>query len=325
MNIFVTGATGFVGSSIARALLKRGDDVEAMARPGSNRGRLAATAVSWTSADLTQPDTLSGIFHGADAVVHAAGRLGEFGVPDDAYFQLHVEGTRALCAELLSMPTPPRLLYISSPGVLGPINGPPATEDAPLAPSNVYERSKADAETLVRANAEQGLPVVIARPEFIYGPGDTHVLGLFQAVQNGRFFYIGDGHNTCHPTYVDDAVNGILRALDAGRQGELYHIAGPEAVTFRELAATIAAALDVPEPRLALPRPLALSGAAVLEGAGRLTGFKPPLSRDGVAFFSENRRFSWAKAQQELSYEPQVNLTDGIARTVAWYREQGYL
>ena len=325
MNIFVTGATGFVGSSVTAALLQRGDDVQAMARSGSDRRRLAATAVSWTTADLTQPDSLTGIFHGADAVIHAAGRLGEFAVPDEAYFQLHVEGTRALCEELLGMPTPPRLLYISSPGVLGPISGPPAAENAPLAPSNVYERSKAEAERVVRVYAKQGLPVVIARPEFIYGPGDTHVLGIFQAVQNGRFFYIGSGHNTCHPTYLDDAVNGILRALDLGREGEIYHIAGPQPVTFRELAVTIAAALDVPEPRFALARPLAMSGAAVLEGIGRLTGFTPPLSRDGVAFFSEDRRFSWAKAQQELGYEPQVNLSDGVARTVAWYREQGYL
>lgn len=325
MNIVVTGATGFLGSAVTRALVARGDRVSAVAREASDRWRLAETAVTWMTADITDTTSLRNLFGRADAVVHAAGRLGQFGVPESAYVALHEQGTRNLCAALAALPAPPRLLHISSPGVLGPINGSPAAEEQPLAPSNAYERSKAAGEAVVTSFVAQGLPAVVVRPEFVYGPRDTHVLGLFRAIHKGRFFYIGDGSNCCHPTYIDDAVAGIIAALDHGRVGETYHITGPRPLSFRELGATFAAALDVPPPRYAVPVPLARAGAALLEGAGRLSGIKPPLSGDGVAFFSENRAFSWAKAQRELAYQPQTDLAEGARQTVDWYRRQGYL
>jgi nucleoside-diphosphate-sugar epimerase len=170
-----------------------------------------------------------------------------------------------------------------------------------------------------------GLPLVIARPEFIYGPGDIHVLGLFRAIQRGIFFYIGDGNNTCHPTYVEDMVDGLLACLRRGAPGAVYHVAGPRPLPFRELAETIAAALGVPPPRWRVPRSLAWLGAAGLEAAGKLTGRDVPLSRTGVAFFSENRRSTFARAERELGFTPQVELEEGVAKTVAWYREQGLL
>ena len=198
-------------------------------------------------------------------------------------------------------------------------------ESSPLAPSNAYERSKALAETYAAELARGGLPLVIARPEFIYGPGDVHVLGLFRAIQRGVFFYIGNGENTCHPTYVDDMVDGLLACLRRGALGGVYHIAGPRPLPFRELAETIAAALGVPPPRWRVPRPLAWLGAAGLEAAGKLAGRDVPLSRTGVAFFSENRRSTYARAERELGFTPQVKLPEGVGRTVRWYREQGLL
>lgn len=325
MNIVITGATGFLGSAVARALVARGDRVSAVARETSDPWRLAGTAVTWHIADITDPAGLRELFGLADAVVHAAGRLGQFGVPQSDYFAIHEQGTRTVCEALAALPAPPRLLYISSPGVLGPVAGPPATEEQSPAPSNAYERSKAAGELVVTSFAEQGLPAIIVRPEFVYGPRDTHVLGLFRAIQQGRFFYIGDGENCCHPTYVHDAVTGIVAALDHGRVAETYHIAGPRPLSFREMGSTFAEALGVPAPRYAVPVPLARAVATVLEGAGRLSGMAPPLSRDGVSFFSENRAFSWAKAHRDLAYKPQTDLAEGARLTVDWYRRQGYL
>jgi UDP-glucose 4-epimerase len=144
-------------------------------------------------------------------------------------------------------------------------------------------------------------------------------------VQRGLFFYVGNGRSVCHPTYIADAVDGLLRCLAQGRAGEIYHITGSHPVTFRELGETIAAAAGVRSPWLAVPKPLAWLGALALEGVAGLLGRTPPLSRTGIAFFSENRRFSWQKAQRELGYMPQFDLAAGVAETVAWYRQQGLL
>lgn len=322
MKVAVTGATGFVGGALVRALLEEGHEVVGVKRPSSTQPTLPHPSLSWVNGDVTAPTSLHGLFEGVDWLIHAAGMLGQAGVPESVYFTLHEQGTNNVLAEAEQAGVS-RILYVSSPGVLGPIAGPPADETAPLAPSNPYERSKAAAEQVAQVYASAGLPVIIARPEFIYGPTDFHVLGLFKAVRDGRFFTINGGQYTCHPTYIDDAVAGMLLALRNGHSGQTYHITGPEPVTFRALGQTIAAALDVPPPRLNLPRWLAWLGAAGLELAGGLFKKPPPLSRTGVAFFSEDRRFSWQKAHEELGYTPQYDLQRGVAKTVAWYRENG--
>ena len=335
MKIGITGVTGFVGGALAVAMAAEGHEIVGVVRSTSEKkigcglvtkghSRINMDLISWREGDVTDPASLRGVFNGVDWLIHAAGMLGRAGVPDAEYFRLHEGGTANVLTEA-ERGRVKRVLYVSSPGVLGPISGPPADESASLSPSNPYERSKAAAERVALKFAREGLPVVIARPEFIYGPGDLHVLGLFQAVSNGRFFTIDGGRHTCHPTYIDDAVAGMIAALKNGRVGDIYHIAGPEPVTFRELGETIAAALNVPVPHFNLPRWLAWLGAVGLELLFGAIGRQPPLSRTGVAFFSEDRRFSWQKAHLQLSYTPQFDLERGVAATVKWYREQGLL
>jgi nucleoside-diphosphate-sugar epimerase len=210
--------------------------------------------------------------------------------------------------------------------VLGPIDDPPADEARPHAPSNVYETTKSAGEKLALALCRgQPLSCIVARPEFVYGPGDTHVLGLFQAIQKGRFFYIGSGENLVHPTFVTDAVQGMLLCGQAGAAGRVYHIAGPAPVSIHRLASILAEALGVRPPWLHVPKGAATMGAVGLEWASRIVPFRPPLSRGAINFFTETRAFSTARAEAELGYRPQVPLEEGVRRTVAWYRRVGVL
>jgi nucleoside-diphosphate-sugar epimerase len=325
MRVFITGATGFLGAALARALAQGGAEIHALARPTSNRSSLDDIPINWHEGDVTAPTNLSGAMAGASWIIHAAGRLGEVGVSEEAYNRLHVDGTRNVMAAALATGSQPRVLHVSSPGVLGPNRGGPAAEDAPYGPTNPYERSKAAAERVALEFASQGLPVVICRPGFVYGPGDRHVLGLLQAVRRGRFFFIDGGRHYCHPTFIADAVAGMLLCLRCGRSGAIYHIAGPRPVTFRELAETIASALGVRSPWMNVPRWSAMLVAIGFAVLRRVSGWKPSLSRTGVAFFSEDRIYSWLRAHDELGYTPEYDLVTGVARTIAWYRQQGWL
>jgi nucleoside-diphosphate-sugar epimerase len=323
--VLVTGASGFLGGALAAALVARGDRVRVLLRATSDAWRLDGLDVERVEGNVQEARSLRTAMDGVETVFHAAGMLGQPGVPEAAYTALHVEGTlnvvRAADAAGVA-----RVVYVSSPGLLGPIDDAPADEDARPSPTNPYERSKAAAEEALAAlPAPLRARVVTVRPEFVYGPGDTHVLRLFRSIARGVFFYIGSGRALCHPTYVDDAVRGILAAADRGAGGRVYHVAGPRPVTVRELGSTFAAALGVRAPFVRVPEaPLRLLVRA-LEIAAPIARRKPPLTTTGIDFFTMNRQFSTARARRELGWEPQIDLREGAARTVRWYREKGHL
>jgi nucleoside-diphosphate-sugar epimerase len=324
-RILVTGGTGFLGGALVRDLVADGALVRVLARPTSDLGRLAGLNVEIVYGDVLQPATLPPAMHGIEALYHLAGMLGGMPVPDAAYRALHIEGTAHVLEAALGAGVR-RVLHVSSPGVLGPIDGPPADETAPYAPTNVYERTKAEGERLaLAAAAQRSLSLTVARPEFVYGPGDTHVVGLYRTIQRGIFFYVGSGDTVVHPTYIDDAVRGMRLCLERGGAGRVYHVAGPQPVTVRELATTIAGALGVRSPWLRLPTWLAAIAALGFEAVAKIAGVRPPLSRGAIAFFTESRVFSTARAHAELGYVPRVSLAEGMRRTVAWCRERGLL
>jgi nucleoside-diphosphate-sugar epimerase len=323
--IVITGATGFLGGAIARALSTRGQVVRALVREDSDATSLDALGVEKTLGDVLATTTLARAFEGASAVIHCAGKLGRAGAVEDEYRRVHVEGTNNVL-EAARAAQVPRVVHVSSPGLLGPITGEDADEDAPTRPTNVYERAKAGAERVVREfEAIHGPRVVIVRPEFVYGPGDFHVLRLFKAIERRRFFYIGSGGALCHPTFVDDAVDGILAALEKGSAGRIYHLAGPRPVAIRHLAETIAAALGVAPPLVHVPEALVRATIRAMRPVARLARRELPIDESGVDFFTLDRHFSWQRAKSELGYSPKVELSAGAPRAVAWYREHGLL
>jgi nucleoside-diphosphate-sugar epimerase len=323
----VTGASGFLGGAVARALAERGESVRALVRRTSDVRALHRAGIATAVGDVVDGSGLSDAFARARVVVHAAGMLGRPGVADGEYEAVHVRGTLNV-VEAARAAGVERVVHVSSPGLLGPIgrSAPDADEEAPPNPTNAYERSKAAAEAALREEAARNGPLaVIVRPEFVYGPGDRHVLGLFRVIRRRRFVYVGRGEALCHPTYVDDAVGGILAAADRGRPGRTYHVAGPRPVPVRELVETFARACGVAPPFIHLPEWPVRFGVSVLERLTRRIGVALPLGSSAVDFFTLDRHFSWRRAEAELGFRPRVDLDEGARRAVRAYEEEGLI
>lgn len=326
-KFLVTGATGFLGKSLVRTLqAHKGTRVVALVRnPETARGHFSRD-VELIKGDITDKAKLPPFPADIDVVVHAAGMLGKFLVKEPVYHLVNAIGTENVLRACESAGIE-RFLLVSSAGVLGPIKEPPADESAPRAPSNGYERSKAEAEEITeRFHREGRIRATIVRPDFVYGPGDLHLLGFFRAIRDRRFFLIGTGASVLHPTYIEDVSNGIMLAIEYGNfTCSSFLIAGERYVTVRELYQIIASALDVPMRHVKLPKWAAYGTAGLLEVAGRLMGKEVPLTFSRVHFLTENRASKCDKARSTLKYMPTISVEEGVMETVRWYKTNGLL
>ena len=326
MRVALTGATGYTGRRLAEALLGRGDAVSALVRPGANASGLEARGARLVAGDLSDPAALARLVEGAGGVLHVAAVYRTAGHKDAYYREVNVAGTERLL-EAAAAAGVGRFVHTSTVGVHGHVAVPPADEDAPFAPGDVYQATKAEAEKLaLEFHSRRGLPVAVVRPAAIYGPEETRLLKLFRAIARGRYAIVGSGQCFYHPVYIDDLVAGFLLALDHPQApGQAFIIAGPRYVSQLELARLIARHTGGSLLPFRVP-------ALPLQWAGDLCelvcvplGIEPPLHRRRVDFWTKSRAFSIEKARRVLGYSPQVDLDEGVARTVASYRRAGWL
>jgi dihydroflavonol-4-reductase len=326
MRVALTGASGYTGGRLLEALCRRGDEVRALVRPASVSEPLKTSGATLVEGDLSDPGALARLVEGADAVVHVAAVYRTAGHPDSYYRDVNVGGTARLLEAALAGGVR-RFVHTSTVGVHGHVENPPADETAPIAPGDIYQATKAEAEALaLDFHRSRGLGVAVVRPGAIYGPGETRLLKLFRAIARGRYAIVGGGRSFYHPVYVDDLLQGFLLALERDEAvGESFLICGPEYVTQRELAALVARHTGGKVLPLRIPaRPVQWAGDLV-EAVCVPLGIDPPLHRRRVDFWTKSRAFSIEKARRVLGYDPKVSLEEGIARTAAWYRENGWL
>ena len=276
--------------------------------------------------DLDDGDALARLVEGSEAVVHVAAVYRTAGHPDSYYWDVNVRGTERLL-EAAARNGVSRFVHTSTVGVLGHVERPPADETTPLAPSDVYQVTKAAAETLALDFHRQGrLPVTVVRPGAIYGPGETRLLKLFRSIARRRYAIVGSGAAFYHLVYIDDLIGGFLLALERPEApGEAFIVAGPRYVSQGELASIIARATGGGVWPFRIPAaPLRLAGA-LCEAICVPLGVEPPLHRRRVDFWTKSRAFSIEKARRLLGYDPKVDVEEGVARTVASYRQAGWL
>jgi nucleoside-diphosphate-sugar epimerase len=263
---------------------------------------------------------------GIDVVYNIAAIYRQAGIPRVAYRTVNATSVGDLI-DAAAASGVQRVVHCSTVGVHGDVEHPPANEDAPLRPGDVYQETKVEGERIARDAAQRtGLAVTIARPSGIYGPGDRRLLKLFRGVARRRFVVLGSGNIFYHLTYIDDLVEGLRLCGEVpAAANRTYILAGGEVTTLNELIERIARQANVAPPRMKLPVwPVWLAGAAC-EAVCVPLGIEPPLYRRRVDFFTKSRAFDISRARTELGFSPTVGLDDGIRRTLAWYREHGWL
>src|SRR3989475_8224777 len=255
MTTLVTGATGFLGSALVKELLKQQQPVRVLARDEQKARAQFGEAVTIIRGEITDIEQVERAIDGTTIIYHLVGRLYHPSVPAELYHYTHVEGTRFLLNACKGQKQLKRIVHCSTTGVHGVTGKTPAAENAPFAPTNPYEATKLQGELLaLKAFREDGLPVSIARPGLVYGPGDLHLLGFFSSIKKGLFRVIDGGNSLQHPIYIDDMTTAFLLCAERPEAvGHSYNIAGERPVTIRELATAIAHSLHKELPRGSIP------------------------------------------------------------------------
>ncbi len=326
MTTLVTGATGFVGSAVARVLLARGHQLRLLARPSSDRRNLAGLDAEVVAGDLTDPASLARATAGCRYVVHVAADY-RYWVPDpESMLRANVEGTRSIMRAAQAAGAE-RIVHCSSVAALGlSPDGTPADETTPVDPATLittYKRSKYLAEQAVLALVrDENLPAVVVNPAAPVGPRDikpTPTGKMIRDAANGRIpAYIETGLNVVH---VDDVAEGHALALERGRIGERY-ILGGENLALKDLLALVADVAGRRAPTLRLREAWVWPVALAMEGLAQITGIPPMVTRDHLRMARKMMFFSSDKAIAELGYQSRP-VRQAIEDSVAWFRASG--
>jgi dihydroflavonol-4-reductase len=327
-RVFLTGATGFVGSAVAGKLAAEGFEVRALGRPGSPRAHLDGLRVEFVEGDMRDAESVRRGMAGARYVFHVAADYRLWARDRSEIVTNNVEGTRIIMTEARRAGVE-RVVYTSSVATLGwPRDGAPGTEDIPLTEQQgigAYKRSKIAAERLVEAMiADDGLPAVIVNPSTPIGPRDvkpTPTGRIIVEAASGRIpGFVDTGLNLVH---VDDVADGHLTALRRGAIGQRYILGGQD-VFLADMLADIANLVGRRPPRWRIPRAAVVPMAYVAEGIARFTGREPLMTLDGLRMSEHHMFFSAAKAERELGFRARP-YREALADAIKWFAQAGYI
>jgi len=327
MRFLITGATGFVGGHIAEACAERDWQVVTIARATSDTGLLEKIGAVIHRGALGDAQLVRKALDGVDVVIHCAAKVGNWGALEE-YRKVNVEALRVLLdgckGQALS-----RFVHMSSLGVYPPRHHYGSDETVPLPKRHrdSYTQTKVEAEELVmRYYRDFGVPVVILRPGFVYGPRDHTVLPkIIEGLRARTVRYPGGGRTALNTIFVRNLVDAVFLAVDQTQAvGQTYNLTDGEFVTKKRFIGAIADAMGLPHPHLTPPLWLAKIATRVSERFAKLRGAReaPRFNYASLKFLGLNLDFNIDKARRELGYRPRVSFEDGIGATMTWYKER---
>ncbi len=329
MTVLVTGATGFVGSAVARRLLADDVPVRVLVRPSSDLANVEGLTVECAVGDLNDPASLRDACKGCSALFHVAADYRLWTRDPETMLATNVDGSRSLIRAAMEAGVE-KIVYTSSVAALGNTGtGAAADESTPVTLDDMigtYKRSKFIAEEAVRQLiADEAAPVVIVNPSAPVGPRDikpTPTGRMIVEAAAGRMpAFVDTGLNVVH---VDDVAEGHFLAWRKGRVGERY-IVGGQNMTLAEILAEIAQICGRKPPTVRIPRLAIMPIAAMAEAWTRLTGGEEPfVTIDGLKMAKKKMYYSSAKAEQELGYEARP-VNEAFVDAISWFRDNGYL
>jgi dihydroflavonol-4-reductase len=326
MKALVTGATGFVGAAVVRALLKTGIEVRVIARPGSDSTNLRSLNIEKVPGDLRDKESLRQALTGCRQLYHVAAHYALWAKDPSIFYDINVAGTRNLLEAARDVGVE-RTVYCSTIGAIGlPPGGGLGTEETPVSLEQMaghYKRSKYLAEQEVHKLAKEGLPVVIVNPSAPVGEGDVKPTPTGQVIvdfMKGRMpAYIETGMNIID---VDDVALGHLLAMEKGRQGERY-ILGSKNLLLREVFEILSQLTGLKAPSIKLPRSAVLPLAYLNHWLANLTGQPPRIPLEGVKMAKYKMHYDGSKAVRELGL-PQNPPEIALGKAVRWFKSHGY-
>jgi dihydroflavonol-4-reductase len=325
--VLVTGASGFIGWHVVRELLRTGRSVRALARPSSDVRRLRELGVEIFVGDVLEPESLAEPLRGVDAVVHLAGVMQA--ASEEAHRRVNVDGTM----NLLDAAAPHarglrRFVLFSSLAAAGPSRVREALDETVSPhPVGAYGRTKLEAEAAVLERRDR-FPVTVFRPPLVYGPGDRSLLPYFQAVRAGLMVLPGGGEQPIAVIHAADLAAAVVRAIEREHaSGTVFHIADGPARRFRDLAEAVRLAQGTPAFPVAISRGTMHTAQRAVRLLLRwfpgLPGWIHPDSFD--LLMASGWSCDDSLLRRTLDWVPSVTLLEGLAGTVEWYRDAGWL
>lgn len=325
--VLVTGATGFTGKVLLRKLAEGGMKVRAIVRESSDLTPLSDLQVDWYRGDVFDQDVVGRASEGVEYIFHIAAAFREAKLRDSDYWNVHVQSTRLLAKSALESPVFKRLIHVSTVGVHSHIENPPADEEYPIRPGDIYQETKAEAELWLRKfAAEHELPYTVLRPAAIYGPADKRLLKVFRMATWRYFPILGSGKCLYHLIHVEDLTDIMIRAaVHPDALGEVFICGNPEPIILEEMGRIVADELGLNFKVLRLPAwPFFVAGH-ICQFVCRPLGIEPPIYPRRVAFFTKDRSFDTTKLQERLGYQVRYKNEEGIRETARAYVAKGWL